>query len=47
MTSLLMTASALEVGLVVAAGVLFAAMIVAAVALVVWSVAGFVRAINP
>jgi hypothetical protein len=47
MTSVFLAASALEVGLVVIAGVIFLAMVVAAVALVVWSIAGFVRAAHP
>lgn len=48
MTSVLITASAFgEVVLVVAAGVIFVAMVVAAVALIVWSVGGFVRATHP
>ena len=44
MTSVFMIASALEVGLVVLAAVIFLAMIVAAVAVIVWSVAGFITA---
>ena len=44
MTSVFMVASALEVGLVVFAGVIFLAMVVAAVAVFVWSVTGFVSA---
>jgi len=40
MTSVFVMASALEVALVVAAAILFLAMIVAAVAVIVWSVAG-------
>jgi hypothetical protein len=44
MTSVFMTASVLEVGLVVAAAVIFLTMIVAAVAVIIWSVAGFLSA---
>jgi hypothetical protein len=47
MTSLFMTASALEVGLVIAAGVIFLAMVVAGLAVIVWSIGGFVRATHP
>ena len=44
MTSLFVIASVLEVGLVVAAALIFLAMVVAALAVVVWSVAGVVSA---
>jgi hypothetical protein len=43
MTSIVMS-SALEVGLVIAAGVIFLAMVIAAAAVLVWFVAGFVSA---
>jgi hypothetical protein len=46
MTSVLM-ASVFEIGLVVFAGVVFLAMIVATLAVIVWSVAGVVRATHP
>ena len=46
-TSVFMFSSALEVGLVVAAGAIFLAMIIAALAVVIWSVAGFVSATHP
>jgi hypothetical protein len=36
-----------EVGLVVAAAVIFLAMIVAALAVIIWSVAGFISATHP
>lgn len=39
-----MIASALEVGLVVVAAVIFLAMIVAALAVIVWSIAGVLSA---
>jgi hypothetical protein len=41
---LVMIASALEVGLVVLAAVIFLAMIVAALAVIVWSIAGVLSA---
>ena len=44
MTSVFLIASVLEVGLVVAAAVIFLAMVVAAMAVIVWFVAGFVSA---
>jgi hypothetical protein len=44
MTSILMIGSALEVALVVAASVIFLAMIVAAVAVIIWAVAGVLSA---
>lgn len=47
MTSLLMASSALEVGLVIAAGVIFVAMVVAGLAVIVWSIGGFFRATHP
>ena len=48
MTSILVASSALEVGLVVAAGIIFLAMIVAVVAVIVWSLAGvFSAATHP
>jgi len=43
-TSVFMIASVFEVGLVVAAAVIFLAMIVAALAVIIWSVAGFISA---
>jgi len=43
-TSVFMIASALEVGLVVAAAVIFLAMILAALAVSIWFVAGFISA---
>jgi hypothetical protein len=42
-----MIASALEVGLVVFAAVIFLAMLVAGLAVLIWSVAGFVSATHP
>jgi hypothetical protein len=47
MTSVFMIASALEVGLVIAASVIFLAMVIAGLALIVWFVAGFVTATHP
>ena len=47
MTSIVMSSSALEVGLVIAAGAIFLAMVVAVVALIVWFVGGFVSATHP
>jgi hypothetical protein len=47
MTSLFLASSALEIGLVVVAGAIFAAMVIAALALLVWLVAGFVSAAHP
>ena len=44
MTSVFMIASALEVGLVIVASAIFLAMVIAGLALIVWFVAGFVRA---
>jgi hypothetical protein len=44
MASVFMMASALEVGLVVLAAVIFLAMLVAGLALLIWSVAGFASA---
>ena len=44
MSSVFMVASALEVGLVIVASVIFLAMVIAGLALIVWFVAGFVRA---
>jgi hypothetical protein len=44
MSSLFMIASALEVGLVVAAAVIFLTMIVAAMAVIIWFVAGLISA---
>ena len=44
MSFLVMIASALEVGLVVLAAVIFLAMIVAALAVIVWSIAGVLSA---
>ena len=44
MTSIFMTASALEVGLVIAAGVIFLTIVIAVVALIVWSIAGIFSA---
>ena len=44
MTSVFMIASVLEVGLVVAAAAVFLALIVAALAVIIWSVAGFTSA---
>ena len=46
MTSILMS-SALEVGLVIAAGAIFLAMVVAVVALIAWFVGGLVSATHP
>ena len=44
MSSLFMIASALEVGLVVVAAVIFLTMIVAALAVIIWFVAGLISA---
>jgi hypothetical protein len=44
MTSIFMIGSALEVGLVVAAAIIFLGMIAATVAVIVWSVAGVLSA---
>ena len=44
MSSIVMIASALEVGLVLVAAVIFLAMIVAALAVIVWSIAGVLSA---
>lgn len=44
MSFLVMIASALEVGLVVVAAVIFLAMIVTALAVIVWSIAGVLSA---
>ena len=44
MTSMFMIASVLEVGLVVVAAAIFLAMVVAALAVIVWFVAGFFSA---
>ena len=44
MTFVFMIASVLEVGLVVAAAAIFLAMIVAVLAVIIWSVGGFVSA---
>ena len=44
MTSLFMIASVLEVGLVIVAAAIFLAMIVTAVAVIVWAVAGVLSA---
>jgi hypothetical protein len=44
MTSVLITASALEVGLVIIAGIIFLAMVVSALAVIIWSVAGVIQA---
>jgi len=44
MTSVFLIASVLEVGLVVLAAVIFLAMIVAALAVIVWSLAGVLSA---
>jgi len=41
MTTMFVIASVLEVGLVVVAAVMFLAMIVAALAVVIWAIAGF------
>jgi hypothetical protein len=47
MTSVLLASSALEVGFVVLAYIIFLGMVVAAVAVIVWSVAGFLSATHP
>jgi hypothetical protein len=47
MTSIVMFSSALEVGLVIAASVIFLSMVFAVVALIVWFVGGFVSATHP
>jgi len=43
-TSVLMLGSVVEVGLVIVAAVIFLTMVVAALAVIVWSVAGFLSA---
>jgi hypothetical protein len=47
MTSLVLVASALEFVLFLAASVIFISMVVTAVAVVTWLVAGFTRATHP
>jgi hypothetical protein len=48
MTSVLIISSAaLEVGLVIAAGVIFLAMLVAVLALIIWSIAGIRSVTHP
>ncbi len=47
MTSIFMISSALEIGLVIAASAIFLAMVITALALIVWLVAGFVSASHP
>ena len=47
MTSIFIISSALEIGLVIAASAIFLAMVITALALVVWLVAGFVSAAHP
>jgi hypothetical protein len=48
MTSVLIISSAaLEVGLVIATGVIFLAMIVAVLALIIWSIAGIRSVTHP
>ena len=47
MTSIFMISSALEIGLVIAAGAVFLAMVITALALIIWLVAGFVSASHP
>ncbi len=46
MSSILMS-SALEAGLVIAAGAIFVGMVITAIAVIVWTVAGFVSASHP
>lgn len=47
MTSIFMISSALEIGLVIAASAVFLAMVITALALIIWLVAGFVSASHP
>jgi hypothetical protein len=47
MTSVFMVSSALEIGLVIAAGAIFLAMVIAALAVIVWFVAGLGSAAHP
>ena len=47
MTSLFMISSALEVGLVIVASAIFAAMVITVLALITWFVAGIVSASHP
>lgn len=47
MTSVFMTASAIEVVLFLVGSVIFVGMVVAAVAVITWAVAGFMRATHP
>ena len=44
MTSIFLTGSVLEIGLVILAGVIFVGMVVAAVAVIAWTVAGMLSA---
>jgi len=46
-TSIFIISSALEIGLVLAASAIFLAMVIAALALIAWLVAGFVSATHP
>ena len=47
MASVFMMASALEVGLVIIAAVIFLAMLVAGLGVLIWSVAGVISATHP